>query len=208
MPVFFNDGDRRLYLSLLAEHCASANVSCLAWCLMDNHVHLILVPRDADGLRATLGETHRRYSRFVNQREGWTGYLFQGRFGSYAMDDAHLMAALRYVENNPVAAGLVAAAQDWPWSSAASHIAGKRQRGDPLTDLAALAGHVPNWRSMLQHGAEAGDAGEQASDLLETIEARLRTGRPLGTEQWLARQETALGRSLKPGQRGPKARSG
>ncbi|MXO99367.1 hypothetical protein GRI97_10235 [Altererythrobacter xixiisoli] len=68
---------------------------CLAWCLMDNHVHLILVPQDAGGLRTALGEAHRRYTRHVNFREEWRGYLFQGRFASYPMEDAHLMTAVR-----------------------------------------------------------------------------------------------------------------
>ena len=78
---------------------------------MDNHAHLILVPETADGLRAVLGEAHRRYTRAVNFREGWRGSLFQGRFASYPMDDAHLMAAVRYVENNPVAAGMLERAE-------------------------------------------------------------------------------------------------
>ncbi len=91
-PVFFSDDDRARYLSLVAAGCARAGVRCLAWCLMENHVHLVLVPRDADGLRAALSEAHRRYTRHVNFREGWRGYLFQGRFASYPMDDAHLMA--------------------------------------------------------------------------------------------------------------------
>lgn len=125
-PVFFSDDDRRLYLKLVSEGCAAANVRCLAWCLMDNHVHLILVPSTQDSLRAALGEAHRRYTRAVNFREGWRGYLFQGRFASYPMDDAHLMAAVRYVENNPVAAKMAARAESWRWSSARSHIAGRR----------------------------------------------------------------------------------
>ena len=93
---------------------------------MDNHAHLILVPETADGLRAVLGEAHRRYTRAVNFREGWRGSLFQGRFASYPMDDAHLMAAVRYVENNPVAAGMLERAEDWRWSSARSHVRGRR----------------------------------------------------------------------------------
>ncbi len=113
LPVFFNDDDRRLYCQLLVEGCASAAVSCLAWCLMDNHVHLILVPSQEDGLRASLAEAHRRYTRHVNFREGWRGHLFQSRFASYPMDDAHLLAAIRYVENNPVAAGMVERAENW-----------------------------------------------------------------------------------------------
>lgn len=83
LPVFFGEDDRREYLRLLADAAAAAQTRCLAWCLMDNHVHLILSPRAEDGLRATLGEAHRRYTRMVNFREGWRGHLFQGRFASY-----------------------------------------------------------------------------------------------------------------------------
>jgi putative transposase len=99
---------------------------------------------------------------------------------------------------------MVARAEDWPWSSARSHVAGRRARGDPLTDCAALNAHVPNWRAMLRHGAELGDAGDEAEALTEAIEARLRTGRPLAAKEWVAQQEAALGRPLAPQKRGPK----
>ena len=207
LPVFFGDDDRRLYLDLVREGCLKAQVTCLAWCLMDNHVHLVLVPQTQAGLRDALGEAHRRYSRAINFREGWRGYLFQGRFASYPMDDAHLMAAVRYVENNPVAAKLVAQAEDWPWSSARSHIAGKQVSGDTLTDVAALARHVPNWRAYLAHGAEAAEALPQAEAVLEAIEARLRTGRPLAEAAWIAEAERAMMRSMTPAKRGRKARA-
>jgi putative transposase len=206
-PVFFSDEDRRLYLDLVRRGCAAAGVRCLAWCLMDNHVHLVLVPETADGLRAALAEAHRRYSRHVNFREGWRGYLFQGRFASYPMDAAHLMAAVRYVELNPVAAGIVARAEAWPWSSARSHLAGGRAKDDPLTDVAALAVHVPNWRAMLRHGLGAGGVGEEGEAVAEAIEARLRTGRPLAADEWIARQERAMARRLRPRKRGPKAKA-
>ena len=173
---------------------------------MDNHVHLILVPETADGLRGALGEAHRRYTRAINFREGWRGYLFQGRFASYPMDDGHLIAAVRYVENNPVAARMVARAEDWRWSSTRSHIAGQRVPGDPLTDVATFVGHVRNWRAMLRHGAEMGDADATGEAIAEAIEARLRTGRPLAAEAWLSRQEQALGRTLRPGKPGPKGK--
>ena len=206
MPVFFGDDDRRRYLALIGEGCAKAAVRCLAWCLMDNHIHLVLVPEGPDGLRAGLGEAHRRYTRHVNAREGWSGYLFQGRFASYPMDQAHLMAALRYVERNPVAAGLVAQAEDWAWSSARSHIAGERAPGDPLTDLAALTGLIPNWRAMLRHGLEAGALDPRGEQVAQAIEQRLATGRPLGTAPWIALQAANLGRALTPGKRGRRAR--
>ena len=200
LPIFFSDDDRQAYLALVVEAAAANGTTCLAWCLMDNHVHLILVPKTEDGLRATLGEAHRRYSRWINFREGWRGYLFQGRFGSYPMDDAHLMAAVRYVENNPAAAGMTLRAEDWRWSSAASHVAGKRVKHDPLTDVGALGQHVANWRAMLRVGLEAGgDAGAA-----EVIEARMRTGRPLASEEWIADAEAAMKRKLGPARRGPK----
>ena len=202
LPVFFGDEDRRSYLALVAAASAEHGTRCLAWCLMDNHVHLILVPASDDGLRATLAEAHRRYSRGVNFREGWRGYLFQGRFASYPMDDAHLMTAVRYVENNPVAAGMVAEAQDWPWSSARSHLAGRRVEGDPLTDVDALGAHVGNWRALLRVGLEAMD--DPAA--IETIEARIRTGRPLAAPQWIAEMEERLARKLGPMKRGPRPR--
>lgn len=167
---------------------------------MDNHVHLILVPRTEDGLRATLGEAHRRYSRRINFREGWRGYLFQGRFASYPMDDAHVMTAIRYVENNPVAAGMAARAEDWRWSSARSHVAGKRATDDPLTDVTALGQHVANWPALLRMGLEAMD--DPAT--VEAIEARIRTGRPLASPEWIAAAEAAMDRKLGPQKRGPK----
>ncbi len=207
LPVFFSDDDRREYLALVAAAAAESGTRCLAWCLMDNHVHLILVPAQEDGLRATLAEAHRRYTRMINFREGWRGHLFQGRFASYPMDEAHLMAAVRYVENNPVAARMVTQAQDWPWSSAKSHVRGQRTRIDPLTDIAALAGIAPNWRAMLRRGLEAGDAGAADDAVAETIEARLRTGRPLAAEEWVRRQEASMGRKLGPAKRGPKPKS-
>jgi len=207
LPIFFSDEDRKLYLGLLREGCERAGVRCLAWCLMDNHVHLVLVPESADGLRGALAEAHRRYTRHVNLREGWRGYLFQGRFASYPMDDAHLMVAVRYVELNPVAAGLVKRSEDWRWSSARSHVAGRRTKDDPLTDVAALGAHVPNWRAMLRHGLEAGEVGAEGERLAEAIEARLRTGRPLAAEAWVKGQESGLGRRLGPAKRGPKPRA-
>ena len=206
LPVFFSDDDRRRYLALLSAGAETSGTRCLAWCLMDNHVHLILVPSHADGLRAMLGEAHRRYTRAINLREGWQGHLFQARFASYPMDDAHLMRALRYVENNPVAAGIAQAAEDWTWSSARSHVLGRRSAEDKLTDFAALEGHVPNWRAMLRHGLEAGGVGADGEAVLEAIEARLRSGRLLGAKEWIAAQEAASGRKLEPSKPGPARR--
>jgi putative transposase len=123
--IFFEDGDYALYRDLLAERAAKAGVAVWATCLMPNHVHLILVPATEDGLALALGETHRRYTGFVNARMRVTDHLFQGRFGSVVLDEPHLVAAARYVALNPVRARLVRRAQDWPWSSARAHLKGR-----------------------------------------------------------------------------------
>ena len=197
-PVFFSDEDYAAYRDLVTEACAAHGVHCLAWCLMPNHVHLILTPRDEDGLRAALADAHRRYSRRINFAHGWTGYLWQGRFASYPMDEAHLMTAIRYVELNPVKAQLVARAEDWPWSSAGAHVSGKP---DGLTDLTALSGLHRNWRAMLAHGLEAGDVSPEQE---AAIEAHMRTGRPLGDDAFVAKLETESGRMLARQKPGPK----
>src|ERR1700742_4087496 len=90
-PVFLRDEDYAAYRALLAEGCRAAGVSVWAYCLMPNHVHLILQPPEAGALHAALGEAHRRYTRLVNFREGWRGYLWQGRFASFPMDERHLL---------------------------------------------------------------------------------------------------------------------
>lgn len=120
------------------------------------------------------------------------------------MDDAHLVAAVRYVENNPVAAKMVTRAQDWPWSSARSHIAGKRVTRDPLTDVSALGEHVRNWRALLRLGVGNADLEPEGEAMAEAIEARLRTGHPLAAEQWMAEQEKLTGRALRRQRPGPK----
>ncbi|MGB2823526.1 MAG: transposase, partial [Phycisphaerae bacterium] len=123
--TFFSVGDYSAYLELLAEWCGKCGVEVWAYCLMPNHVHLVVVPATADGLRRGIGEAHRRYTRRINFRKGWRGHLWQGRFASFVMDEDYLLEAVRYIEMNPVRAGLAATADAWRWSSAAAHVAGR-----------------------------------------------------------------------------------
>lgn len=189
--------DTPLTPALLAEGCRAAKVAVWAYCLMPNHVHLILVPSDADGLRAALAEAHRRHTRQVNLREGWRGYLWQGRFASVAMDETYLLACARYVELNPVRAKLARRPADWRWSSARAHLGGKDDRlvtARPLLDLA------PDWADFLRGGLR--------EDEREAIRAGERTGRPLGSPAFIKRLEKRLGRSLAKRKPGPKPKSG
>jgi putative transposase len=173
--TFFSDDDYRLYRSLLRDWCAKAATEIWGWCLMPNHVHLILVPSHVDGLRAALGETHRRYTRFINLREDWRGHLWQERFASVPMDERHLQAAWRYVELNPVRAGLVKRPEDWMWSSARAHLFGD---DDGLTALAPAAGRIADWRSYLDQGLGDED--------LNAIRQGEKDGRPLGSAAFKA----------------------
>lgn len=116
--TFFGDDDYQNYMKMVGESCKKTGTSVWAYCLMPNHVHLVLVPDDEEGLRRSLAEAHRQYTRMINFREKWRGYLWQGRFHSFAMDEDYLYRCVRYVELNPVRAGLVTSASDWMWSSA------------------------------------------------------------------------------------------
>jgi putative transposase len=197
-PIFFSDDDRATYKELISHYCGKFGTRCLAWCLMDNHVHLILVPATADGLRATIAGAHTVYSQRINTAQQTSGHLFQGRFASYPMDDAHLFVAARYVENNPVKAGMVMRAEDWPWSSARAHITG---RPDGLTDIVSLGEWIANWRAMLERGLEAADESE-------AVEQASRSGLPLGGSHWRERLAIEIGRRLTPLKPGPRPREG
>ncbi len=83
--TFFCDDDYQAYLDLMAEWCGEHNIEVWAYCLMPNHVHLIVVPQSADGLRRAIGQPHRRYTRRVNFRQRWRGHLWQGRFASFVL---------------------------------------------------------------------------------------------------------------------------
>ena len=191
--VFFTAEDSLYYRTLVAEGCRTHGVVCWAYCLMPDHVHLILVPEDEQGLRKVLGEAHRRYTRRINRREGWTGYLWQGRFASCVMDDVHCMQAVRHVELNPVRAGLCARPEHWRWSSARAHLEG---RDDPLVTVAPLLERVSDWRTFLD-----GSLPDRAA---RTLETHVRTGRPLGDEAFVVDLERRFGRRLRPRKPGPK----
>ena len=123
--VFFKESDFEYYLALLKEWCAQEHIEIWSYCLMTNHVHLIVRPESTSNLGKAIGETHRRYTRMVNFRENWKGYLWQGRFASYPMDERWLLQAAAYVELNPVKAGMVNNAWDYKWSSVHTHLAGE-----------------------------------------------------------------------------------
>jgi putative transposase len=194
--VFFGDEDYGLYHDLLREACVREGVAVWSYCLMPNHVHLILTPRTPEGLGRALGKAHRRYSSFINARMRVTGHLFQARFASVVMDEAHLMAAARYVALNPVRARLVERAQDWRWSSARAHLEG---RDDGLVTVAPLLDRCADrFADMLDDEPDPGT--------LTALRAAETLGRPLGSPDFLDRLAARTGRDPRPGKRGRKKR--
>ena len=191
--TFFRKDDYQAYVELMAQWCGHCGVTVWAYCLMPNHVHLIVVPESEDGLRRAIGEAHRRYTRRVNFREGWRGHLWQGRFGSFVMDEPYLLACARYVERNPVRAGLCARAVDYPWSSAAAHVTGKDDR---LVKVRPLLELEPRWARHL-----SADPDEETIRQLRRHEG---TGRPAGSARFLQRLERIVGRVLRPRKAGRK----
>ena len=194
--VFFTEEDYALYRDLLSGQCRKQGVVVWAYCLMPNHVHLILVPDREQSLGRALGETHRRYSSVVNARLRVTGHLFQSRFGSVVLDEDHLMAAAVHVASNPVRARLVERAEEWRWSSAGAHLAGC---DDGLVVVAPLLNRC----------------GGRFRDLIETrpsahavaaLRAAETIGRPLGSACFLDRLAAITGRDPRPKRRGPKPR--
>jgi putative transposase len=191
--VFFSDDDYRAYLTMLGEAVAKADSELWAWCLMPNHVHLIVVPSHPDGLRQTVANAHRRYARRINARNKWTGHLWQGRFCSVVMDEAHLFHALAYVSLNPVRAGLVKHARDWKWSSVRAHLAGE---DDEITRVAPGLARTGDFSAFLE---QAHDDGQ-----FEQLRRAEIVGRPIGSKRFLETLEKQFDRKLqiqKPGRR-------
>jgi len=160
---------------------------------MPNHVHIIIVPSDKDGLRRTFADAHRRYTGYINTRMRTTGHLWQGRFGSVVMDEKHLAHAVRYVSLNPVRANLVKQAEDWPWSSLRCHLLGQENN---LVNPKPILDRYKNFSAFLN---QVGDA-----ESLKALRLSETTGRPLGDEHWLKNIEKLSGLKLTAQKRGTK----
>jgi REP-associated tyrosine transposase len=186
--ILETDADRITYLGLLRQYAELHGLSLLGYCLMSNHVHLIAVPRSADGLAQTLKQAHGRYAAYWNARQSLSGHVWQGRFYSCPLDEGHLWEALRYVELNPVRASMVEAAEQWRWSSAGAHC-GRMPAGAILEMEPWQSRWTPaEWAVFL---AAAESPGE-----LDMLRRSTHTGRPLGTPEFVAALERSTLRRL------------
>jgi len=195
MRTFFSDDDYREYIELMADACSCHEVDVWAYCLMPNHVHIIALPKKSQSLRHAIGEAHRRYTCRINLREKWRGHLWQDRFASYPLSENHLLAAVRYIEMNPVRAGLAQNPWSYEWSSAGAHIKGN---DDKLVQVSPLLEMVNDWRDFI---------GEDITrEEMERFRQHERTGRPMGDMAFMETIEKIVCRVLRPQKRGPKSK--
>jgi len=188
--ILSSDADRFTYLELLREYSQLYGLSLLGYCLMSNHVHLIGIPLDPGALSQSLKHAHGRYAAYWNARQSSSGHVWQGRFYSCPLDEPHLWTALRYVELNPVRAGMVATADRWRWSSAAAHCGVTSP--DPMLEMERWRRRwsATDWSQFL---AEA-----QAVADLPALRHSTHTGRPLGAPEFVAALEEITSRPLAP----------
>ncbi|MGQ9919051.1 MAG: transposase [Bryobacteraceae bacterium] len=186
-PIFLKERDRKVYLRLLASSKNEAGVRILSWCLMSNHVHLVAVPEAENSLAVLLHRLHGRYAQMFNKRHNRTGHLFQGRFFSCPLDSSLLWRAVAYVERNPVRAGMVERAEQYPWSSAAVHLGLERDRLELLDlDFWLSSGGAERWRELLISSEDPAQ--------LRLLRRCTSAGRPFGSGSFLQAMEERFGR--------------
>jgi len=187
--VFFGRGDYAAYLELLGAHAGRFVIDIAAYCLMPNHVHLVVIPSKPEGIHCTLKAVHGQYAQRVNRMRDQKGHLWQGRYFSSPLDADYFLNAVRYVELNPVRARMVAKAEDYTWSSAAAHCG---LRKDPLVDpepRSRLLAGITNWSQWL--------AEEVAEDALATLRHHGGQNLPCGSSEFVAQLERSAGRQLR-----------
>jgi len=197
--ILDSDADRAVYLDLLRQYTQLHELSLVGYCLMSNHVHLVAIPHQKESLSLAMKETQGRYAGYWNARHRSSGHAWQGRFYSCPLDSAHLWAALRYTELNPVRAGLVAQPERWRWSSAAAHCG--TAEPDSCLEMGTWRSRWDSvsWREYL--------AVPQTEGELRAIRQCTHTGRPLGTAEFVESLEQTLRRRLAPQKGGRRAKA-
>ena len=184
--IFLDDDDRVKYLDFLERYGKKHGMEILAYCLMSNHVHLVVVPKQAASLAHALAAAHTRYAQFFNWKYHQSGHLWQGRFFSCVLDEQHTLAAVRYVERNPLRAGLVGRPWDYRWSSARAHIS--EMKGSVLAERWPPDELRAQWREFLVET----DNGQKAAE----IRLHTRRGCPLGSDDFVRKLERIFGREM------------
>jgi putative transposase len=196
--ILASDAERTVYLDLLRQSVQDHPLSLIGYCLMSNHVHLVVIPHKEEALAKAMKSAHGRYAAYWNGAHASSGHAWQGRFFSCPLDTGHLWEALRYTELNPVRARMVAKATEWKWSSAAAHCGEAEQAA--FLNMGRWREHwsAARWREFL-------DAGETEAELAAIRECT-HTGRPLGSSEFVKSLEQSTLRQLAPRKGGRPAR--
>lgn len=189
--IFHDDVDREVYLKQLYKYSQKAQVRILAYCLMSNHIHLVAVPETLDSFSRLMRPLQTSYSLYFNQRSLSSGRMWEGRYYSCVLDEEHLWAAVRYVEMNPVRAGMVEHAADYKWSSAQYHSG--LSPSNLLDKDFPPKGVIENWQNWLEF-----DNLPQE----EALQRLTESGRPAGSLDFIMRLEKLLKRKIQSGNRG------
>jgi putative transposase len=188
--IFFDDGDYRLYQDLMRSYCEAAGLGVWGYCLMPNHVHLLVTPERGTAMAGAMGRINADFARSYNLKKRSCGHVWQSRYFSTPMEGAHLWLAMAYVERNPVRAGLVQHAEDYAWSSARLRQCG---HGGGLIDLGPWRHEYDwaRWKTVLETSV-----GQEAFGL--RLQEASRRGRPFGGAEFIEELEKRCGRRLHP----------
>jgi putative transposase len=157
--IFQTDEDRRRYLYLFEEAKQKYGMHVIAYCLMNNHVHYVAFPENEASFAKTINTVHTRYAQYFNQKYNRVGHLWQGRYYSCLLDESHLLAAVRYVERNPVRSGLTIKPWEWIWSSATEHV-GLERRGIVSLKEPSSYMSIPSWQAYIDTEDRSEDISE------------------------------------------------
>jgi len=183
--VFDYERHYKQYCEWINDYAVAHSLQILAYCLMDNHVHFVIVPKEEADLAIIFKTAHMRYAHYINKQRGVKGHLWQGRFYSCILDDLHLYRVVRYVENNPVRAKIVKDAWKYKWSSASDHVESREKGPIKLANYKTIKGE--EWRNYLK---------ENDPEMIDEIRLKTNRGLAIGTEKFIKGLEERLERSL------------
>jgi len=187
--VFFGRTDYLAYLSLLHEHAGQHAVQVVAYCLMPNHIHLVICPTGPDGMHCVLRAVHGQYAQRLNRMKARQGHVWQARYFSSPLDAEYFLNAIRYVELNPVRAGMTSRAEDYRWSSAAAHCGLRNDLMVNSGPQSALLAGIASWSRWLSEGI--------ADDCLTRLRKHGSQNLPCGSSEFVAELEKIARRKLR-----------
>ncbi len=193
--IFFGPEYYQHYLNLLSFYCRQNHVEIISYCLMTNHVHLILVPSTEDALSDCLARVHQRYATDINKIKTWKGHLWQQRYYSSPLEESHLWTAMRYIAQNPVRAKLITNPIDYPWSSAKAHCGLETSAViTPHHSLQSELSRKNDWIQWLK--------GKEDTVAIDQLRAATKRDLPCGSEAYIQRLEDRFGIPMRPGKVG------